>query len=615
MESFNREIYSWIYPDLSLERIQELRDIILENKDLFLDYRYYFETRPYQISRSLRYAISYTRFLETHELSPSEKEYLSLFYPEITALTTSGYFTDSFNLLGSPEQIAYYQHLIDSYQIIGSYSQSELGNGSNLHAIETQAIYDHERQVFIINSPTITSSKFWVGGLGVSCNYTIIVARLIIDEVDYGPHPFLMQVRNLRTHRPVDGAFLGEIGPKMGLESSDKGFSRYEFVTIPKISLLNRFWDIDREGKYRKKSSPLNMLGLVHGISRVRIVKISWANLASALTIALRYSYFRTQFTSSDSPSQEVPIINYQIQQHKLFPALSRLFGIILCGKDLYELHDLCMQRLFQGDESLVDELIHTSSFYKVSITTRNVEDVEMCRRSCGGHGYMKLSGLPAIYTNILPGCTYAGDNTVIAIEFSRYVITKKPQKFWGAFVENRDTGRGFRHWINGVARFHLESFEKRYKELMGKGVPEAEIWASRMQIDAVGLIDPIFAAISYQNLEDAVGKSKFRVELEVIKDIFAINELKKYEAELRMIGMSDGEWDEMQVLLEKCYKELSPKALEYINAFMIPDEVLNSVLAKNDPYQEMMWTAKNLNPINTKNYSTTIVKLLRPKL
>ena len=45
-------------------------------------------------------------------------------------------------------------------EIIGCYAQTELGHGSNVRELETQAIYDHSTKELIMNSPTITSTKW-----------------------------------------------------------------------------------------------------------------------------------------------------------------------------------------------------------------------------------------------------------------------------------------------------------------------------------------------------------------------------------------------------------------------------------------------------------------------
>lgn len=41
---------------------------------------------------------------------------------------------------------------------------TELGHGSNVMGIETEATYDESSAEFVINTPTDTASKFWIGG-------------------------------------------------------------------------------------------------------------------------------------------------------------------------------------------------------------------------------------------------------------------------------------------------------------------------------------------------------------------------------------------------------------------------------------------------------------------
>lgn len=52
------------------------------------------------------------------------------------------------------------------YEIIGCYAQTELGHGSNVQGLETTATYIPETDEFEINSPYLTASKWWIGGLG-----------------------------------------------------------------------------------------------------------------------------------------------------------------------------------------------------------------------------------------------------------------------------------------------------------------------------------------------------------------------------------------------------------------------------------------------------------------
>ncbi|MBA0859225.1 hypothetical protein Goshw_004587, partial [Gossypium schwendimanii] len=110
-------------------------------------------------------------------------------------------------------------------QIIGCYAQTELGHGSNVQGLETTATFDPETDEFVIHSPTLTSSKWWPGGLGKVSTHALVYARLITDGQDHGVH----------------GITVGDIGMKFGsgaYNSMDNGVLRFDHVRIPRDQML-----------------------------------------------------------------------------------------------------------------------------------------------------------------------------------------------------------------------------------------------------------------------------------------------------------------------------------------------------------------------------------------
>lgn len=77
---------------------------------------------------------------------------------------------------------------------------TEIGHGSNVAAVETQAVYNHNEKCFYINSPTPTSAKCWIGALANSANRGVVFAQLIISGVSHGVHAFSIELRNRETH-------------------------------------------------------------------------------------------------------------------------------------------------------------------------------------------------------------------------------------------------------------------------------------------------------------------------------------------------------------------------------------------------------------------------------
>lgn len=64
--------------------------------------------------------------------------------------------------------------------------------------LETTATYIPATQEFEIHSPTLTSSKWWIGALGKTATHGVVQAKLIMpDGKDMGPHLFFVQLRSL----------------------------------------------------------------------------------------------------------------------------------------------------------------------------------------------------------------------------------------------------------------------------------------------------------------------------------------------------------------------------------------------------------------------------------
>ena len=113
--------------------------------------------------------------------------------------------------------------LARDFRIIGAYVQTELGHGSNVRGIETTATFIEGSREFELHSPTLTSTKWWPGGLGFTATHAVVYARLVLRARDLGVHGFIVQLRSLEDHAPLPGISLGDIGPKVGFNEIDNG--------------------------------------------------------------------------------------------------------------------------------------------------------------------------------------------------------------------------------------------------------------------------------------------------------------------------------------------------------------------------------------------------------
>jgi acyl-CoA oxidase len=223
---------------------------------------------------------------------------------------------------GTPRQQATWLQRVHNYDITGTYAQTELGHGTFIRGLETTAHYDPTTQEFVINRPTLTSYKWWPGGLGLTANYAVVVAQLYTQGVHRGIHLFIVQVRNEETHEPLPGI---EIGTKIGMHTVNNGFLRFDKVRIPREHMLMKHSKVLEDGSYIKSANEKLAYG---GMTLVRVFIVDFAAslLTKACTIAIRYSAVRRQ--SEMKPGEPEPqILDYRTQQYKLFPMLAACFA------------------------------------------------------------------------------------------------------------------------------------------------------------------------------------------------------------------------------------------------------------------------------------------------
>merc|ERR1711998_444788 len=153
--------------------------------------------------------------------------------------------------------------MMNNFQILGCYAQTEMGHGSNVAGIETTATFDKETQEFILHTPTIKATKFWPGALGKNSTHACIMAQLILDGENKGVTPFMVPIRSRGDHMPYPGVEVGDIGTKLGYNSVDNGYVAFDHYRVPKISMLNRYTNVSKEGEFELLGDPRMMFQIM----------------------------------------------------------------------------------------------------------------------------------------------------------------------------------------------------------------------------------------------------------------------------------------------------------------------------------------------------------------
>lgn len=83
-----------------------------------------------------------------------------------------------------------------------------------------------------------------------TAHFSIVFAQLTINNEEKGVHGFIVQLRDVKTNKLKPGIYIGDCGPKQGLNGVDNGFIYFDKVRVPRDNLLMKYSQVDDQGKY-----------------------------------------------------------------------------------------------------------------------------------------------------------------------------------------------------------------------------------------------------------------------------------------------------------------------------------------------------------------------------
>lgn len=198
-------------------------------------------------------------------------------------------------LMSSEEQFSKWHEPTLKGDYILCYAQTELAHGSDIQSIKTTATYDPNTEKFVINTPSLEAYKYWPGDLGYAANFAIVYAQLFTNGKNYGVFPLMVQIRDLKTHKPLPGISIGDMGPKLGHTWKDNGWLAFDNISVDRNALFGRYVSVEPNGKFKTKGNMKIMYASMMYV-RESILAGSAKGLACGTLVALRYSHIRTQF-------------------------------------------------------------------------------------------------------------------------------------------------------------------------------------------------------------------------------------------------------------------------------------------------------------------------------
>eukprot|EP01119_Soliformovum_irregulare_P000794 TRINITY_DN10585_c0_g1_i1.p1 TRINITY_DN10585_c0_g1~~TRINITY_DN10585_c0_g1_i1.p1 ORF type:complete len:730 (-),score=212.62 TRINITY_DN10585_c0_g1_i1:96-1988(-) len=539
-----------------------------------------------------------------------------------------GLFMPAIQGQGTQEQQDKYMPLITSMKIIGCFAMTELGHGSYIRGFETTSTYDRATEEFIINSPTDTSTKWWIGMAGQTATHAVVFARLIVGEKDHGVHSFVVPIRSLETGEALPGITVGDCGAKMGRNGLDNGFIQFHNVRVPRNNMLMKWAQVSPSGEYTSPPKPQLSYGALIG-GRVSMIQDSSDYSKKALTIAIRYSAVRTQFPIGDNDYEE-PVLNYQSHQMRLMPLLSTCYALHFTAEQIKKKFEKMTEELEKGNITNLVGVHATSAGLKAFSTWWCSEALELCRQSLGGHGYSAYAALSSFLADFAVMCTWEGDNTVLAQQTAKYLMkimkhveAGKEIHGFEKYLQNYKTllsearmrsSHLFDHNIQLaiMKRASIRVIEMAWNRLRKERAKSAALKQDKGHAWNECMSDLILAARAHCDFyvltcfSEAIAEISENQELTPVKDVLtkmcSLHGLilmdryssfllyDKYISSRQFLAIRDG--------MKTLAKEIRVNAVPLVDAFNFPDFILNSPLGRYDGevYSNYLETVKKTN-------------------
>ncbi|MDT7731652.1 MAG: acyl-CoA oxidase, partial [Mycobacterium sp.] len=343
-----------------------------------------------------------------------------------------GLFGGAIENLGTERHHQAYVPRIISLDLLGCFAMTETGHGSDVQQLKTTATYDPSTEEFVIDSPTRTARKDYIGGAAQTATVAAVFAQLITpDGEGHGVHCLVVPIRD-DDGNDLPGVTTSDCHYKGGLPGVDNGRIQFDHVRVPRENLLNKYADVAEDGTY---SSPIEnpgrrfftMLGtLIQG--RISVAGGAASATKVALNIATRYAEQRTQF---EAPGRvgEVVVLDYLAHQRKLLPLIAKSYALHFAQSALVEtLHEVFTDGTV--DDPRQRELEARAAGVKAAATWHATKAIQVAREACGGSGYLSENRLADLKADTDVFTTFEGDNTVLLQLVAKELLTSYRDHF-----------------------------------------------------------------------------------------------------------------------------------------------------------------------------------------
>jgi len=533
-----------------------------------------------------------------------------------------GLWGGSVNGLGTDAQRRALLPGIGTLDLPGAFAMSERRHGSNVRDLATTATFDAGTDEWVIRTPEPLDHKEWIGNAAAHGRHATVFAQLVTGGEEHGVHAFVVPIR-AEDGSPAPGVRIADSGHKMGLNGVDNGQLWFDDVRVPREALLGRFATVTPDGRYE---SPIpsagkrffTMLGVLVG-GRVAVGSGALAAATAGLTIAVRYGDRRRQF--GPAGGAEVPVLDYLTHQRRLLPLVATSYGLAFALHDLADAFADASAAAAAGEPEAgasppAGDADHPrieteAAALKAMASWHATRSLQEAREACGGEGYRTSSGIALRKADSDIFTTFEGDNTVLLLQVAKNLLAGYRQEFsdlnvvgmlrylreladvkLGEMRPSVRLGTAEEHLLDPA--FHADLFRRRERTLLVSAAARLKrrMDAGMDSFDAFVEVQDHLLTLAHAHAERLVlerfqaavereADDQLRTVLSLLCALYALAHVERAGGWYQEQGVLEGNVTKaVRTQVNALLHRLRPLAVELVDAFGIPDALLQSAIA-----------------------------------
>ncbi|GAB2918901.1 acyl-CoA dehydrogenase family protein [Streptomyces mayteni] len=456
---------------------------------------------------------------------------------------------------------------------VGTFLCTEVDHGNDAAALETTATFDAATGGFVLHTPHPGARKFMPNTSAAGGPKTAVVAaRLLVEGQDLGVFLFLVELSDDTGSRP--GIDVRPLPERLG-SPVDHCLTSFDQVLLPHSALL--------QGDHGRLTADGELTGgigsrrkrFLRAIGRVTTGKLCMSacglgGARAALAIAVRYAGRR--HVTGMSAGRRVPLTAHRSHTDRLLSATATAYAMTYLHRAATDAWALA-----QREPALREEAERLVAVTKAWNTWEARRICVECRERCGAQGLFPVNGLADFTTNIEGTITAEGDNLVIWVKAAGELLFAPTAGAASARpVPSRplDDPRALRDLLAA----HEATLRTRATATL-RGGPAGDPQARWNH--AVGPAQEALSAHALVRAADAfLAAAADGGAAEVLTDLcrlFLLDRLRPLAGELIADALLPvDEARRLPSLVEELRARLTPRLETLVDAFALPDELLN---------------------------------------